>query len=374
MKFAISRVRCAALLAFSCVVAEAQAAPVVATKRTTLNHSEKTSAFFTVSVDGTGTYTAEDGWAPIAATQGAVATAVTTKKSFSIAGDSTAVGNWIDGNRIPAGITLKFDAELTITAIPAPGSYLTMPGVNSSISAANRGIGVTQTFGPTGINDINLSAGLEFSAVTVSNVSFTGTPTETGFTFTPGGVSNFGTTVFRSNVFQEANHGMVLTPINAPANTIGFGTATGAIASNLVMDNNFGGSGASSSVFARQTGPYTLVVTQGAGCIKGLAMDYDVTYDVSASGGAVNADFNGDSIVDGADFLIWQRGSGIASGATREQGDADGDGVVGPLDLDAWKTNFGTGAAAVVVAAVPEPAAALLMGAAVLSIAAVRRR
>ncbi|BBO36190.1 hypothetical protein [Lacipirellula parvula] len=374
MKFAISRVRCcAALLVLSCAAAKVQAAPVLATKRTTLNHSTNTSAFFTLSVDGTSSFTGEDGWAPTAPTQGAVATSVTTKKSFSIVGDSTSVGNWIDGNRIPAGVTLAFDAELTIKALPAPGSYLTMPGANASVGASSRGIGVTQTFGPTGINDINLSAGLEFSAVTVSNVSFTGTPTETGFTFTPGGVANFGTTVFRSNVFQEANHGMVLTPINDPANTIGFGTATGTVASNLVMDNNFGGSGASSSVFARQTGPYTLMVTQGAGCIKGIAMDYDVTYDISTAGSVANADFNGDSTVDGADFLIWQRGSGIASGATLAQGDADGDGVVGPLDLEVWKTKFG-GAATPAVAAVPEPTAALLMGAAVLSIVASRRR
>lgn len=373
MNFAMPRVRCcAALLAFSLAAAEAQAAPVVATKRTTLNHSTNTSAFFTLSVDGTSTYTAEDNWAPIAATQGAVATSVTTKKSFSIVGDSTSGGSWIDGNRIPAGITLKFDAELTIKALPT-GSFLTMPGANSSVSAASRGIGVTQTAGPTGVNDINVGAGLEISAVTVSNVNFTGTMTDTAFTFTPGGVANFGTTAFRSNVFQEANHGMVLTPINDPANTIGFGLGTGTVASGLVIDNNFGGTGGTSSLFARQAGPYTLMVTQGAGGIKGLALDYDVTYDVSASGGVVNADFNSDSVVDGADFLVWQRNAGLASGGTRELGDADGDGVVGALDLEAWKTNVGAGAAAVAVAAVPEPTAALLAALGLLSIGAVRR-
>ena len=375
MTFSTSRVRgaAAAVLALSLVVAEAQAAPVVATKRTTLNHSTNTSAFFTVSVDGTSTFTAEDGWAPIAPTQGAVATAVTTKKSFSIVGDSTAAGNWIDGNRIPAGITLAFDAELTITALPAPGSYLTMPGANSTVGAASRGIGVTQTFGTTGINDINVGAGLEVSAVSVSNVSFSGTLAETGFTFAPGDVSGFGTTVFRSNVFQEANHGMVLTPINDPTQTIGFGTATGTVASNLVMDNNFGGVGATSSVFARQTGPYTLVVTQGAGCIKGIAMEYDVTYDVAASGGGVDADFDGDGVVDGADFLTWQQNFGVA-GATNQQGDADGNMTVDAADLAAWQTNFGGGAATVSVAAVPEPTAMLLTAIALLSLGAVRRR
>lgn len=364
---------CATAVAFAFAAVEAQAAPVVATKRTTLNHSTNTSAFFTVSVDGTTTFTGEDGWAPIAPTQGAVATAVTTKKSFSIVGDSTAAGNWIDGNRIPAGITLAFDAELTITALPAPGSYLTMPGLNSSSGTASRGIGVTQTFGSTGINDINTGAGLEVSAVTVSNVNFTGTLTDTGFSFTPGGVAGFGTTVFRSNVFQEENHGMLLTPINDPTNTIGFGKAAGTVASNLVMDNNFGGPGATSSVFPRQTGPYTLMVTEGAGCIKGLALEYDVTYDVTASGGVVDADFDGDGDIDGADFLTWQQNFGVA-GATNQQGDADGNMTVDAADLAAWQTNFGGGAATVSVAAVPEPAAALLTAIGLLSLGAVRRR
>ncbi|MBA4104116.1 MAG: hypothetical protein C0485_00030 [Pirellula sp.] len=373
MTLSTSRVLCcAAAIALSFAAVEAQAAPVVATKRTTLNHSTDTSAFFTLSVDGTTTWTGEDGWAPIAPTQGAVATAVTTKKSFSIVGDSTALGNWVDGNRIPAGITLAFDAELTITALPT-GSYLTLPGANSSISAASRGIGVTQTFGATGINDINTGAGLEVSAVTVSNVNFTGALAEAGFTFAPGGVSGFGTTVFRSNVFQEANHGMVLTPINDPTQTIGFGKATGTVASNLVMDNNFGGVGATSSVFPRQTGPYTLVVTEGAGCIKGFAMEYDVTYDVSASSGGIDADFDGDGNVDGEDFLTWQQNFGVAV-ATNEQGDADGNATVDAADLAAWQSNFGGGAAFAAIGAVPEPAAATLGAIMLTSVAALRKR
>ena len=78
--------------------------------------------------------------------------------------------------------------------------------------------------------------------------------------------------------------------------------------------------------------------------------------------------------MDGADFLIWQQNSGLATGATREQGDADGDGAVGALDLDAWKTNFGGSAATVAVGAVPEPAAALLAAMSLLSLGALRKR
>jgi hypothetical protein len=52
-------------------------------------------------------------------------------------------------------------------------------------------------------------------------------------------------------------------------------------------------------------------------------------------------DFNNDSRVDGADFLVWQRGGSPA-----------------PLsadDLNAWKAGFGATASSPTVGAVPEP-------------------
>lgn len=74
----------------------------------------------------------------------------------------------------------------------------------------------------------------------------------------------------------------------------------------------------------------------------------------------LDGDFNGDEVVDGADFLEWQRGNspnGLNSG-----------------DLQLWKDNFGETLATIAGAPVPEPAtwgmAALAAGAALL----VRRR
>jgi hypothetical protein len=62
-------------------------------------------------------------------------------------------------------------------------------------------------------------------------------------------------------------------------------------------------------------------------------------------------DFDGNLVVDGADFLAWQRNFG-ATGATRAQGDADADGVIGANDLLGWKQTFG-------VPGGPQPIAAL---------------
>ena len=76
---------------------------------------------------------------------------------------------------------------------------------------------------------------------------------------------------------------------------------------------------------------------------------------------AASADFDGNGVVDGNDFTAWQRGFGIAAGATLQQGDANGDGAVNGADLDVWKMQFGNPAAAQATAAVPEPTAGLLI-------------
>lgn len=70
-----------------------------------------------------------------------------------------------------------------------------------------------------------------------------------------------------------------------------------------------------------------------------------------------NADFNTDGVVDGADFLAWQRGFGGSGGLTN--GDANNDGVVNDGDLAIWRNQFGTTTSSS-VASVPEPAAAAL--------------
>jgi hypothetical protein len=69
-----------------------------------------------------------------------------------------------------------------------------------------------------------------------------------------------------------------------------------------------------------------------------------------------SADFDSDSDVDGKDFLAWQRGFGLTSGAGRLQGDATGDTAVNGADFTAWKGQFGTLSASAAMTAVPEPA------------------
>ena len=84
-----------------------------------------------------------------------------------------------------------------------------------------------------------------------------------------------------------------------------------------------------------------------------------------------DADFNNDNIVDGNDFLIWQRGFNV--GVNNASGDANGNGVVDGADLVIWKAQFGGPPPAIgAIAAIPEPAAATL--ALLAGVALVRRR
>jgi hypothetical protein len=57
-------------------------------------------------------------------------------------------------------------------------------------------------------------------------------------------------------------------------------------------------------------------------------------------GGSASGDFNGDSAVDGADFLQWQRtfNTAVAGGTGA---DGSGNGVVDAADLNLWKANYG---------------------------------
>jgi len=75
-----------------------------------------------------------------------------------------------------------------------------------------------------------------------------------------------------------------------------------------------------------------------------------LTGEVTAT--ADDADFDQNGVVDGIDFLTWQKGFGV--GTLLSQGDANSSGTVDGADLAVWELQYGTTSLAS-VASVPEP-------------------
>ncbi|MEQ8209105.1 MAG: hypothetical protein RH917_04670 [Lacipirellulaceae bacterium] len=121
-------------------------------------------------------------------------------------------------------------------------------------------------------------------------------------------------------------------------------------------------------------GDYTLRIAGDASS----ATDYGLAWRTETLADMVNADFDDDGFVDGADLLIFQRGFGKVVNATHADGDADGDGDVDADDLAAINAGFGGVESvsavqfAAFLASVPEPSSFALFWASMLLLSAQR--
>lgn len=73
--------------------------------------------------------------------------------------------------------------------------------------------------------------------------------------------------------------------------------------------------------------PDAVVLVEDAASLTSLYVDY-------------RADFDGDGVVDDADYSAWLAAYGTASGAARMNGDANGDGAVNAVDYAIWRDGF----------------------------------
>lgn len=95
---------------------------------------------------------------------------------------------------------------------------------------------------------------------------------------------------------------------------------------------------------------------------------------LDVSDAASTGDFNQDNIVDGNDFLAWQRNYGVQNDATLAMGDGNRDKKVTSRDLDVWKFQFGESGAHHAITAVPEPASIWLLAISLLTTVAASRK
>jgi len=179
-------------------------------------------------------------------------------------GTSNSSTNFNDGNRLPKGVTLTYDLSFTIST--TDGDLVTANG--------NTGNGLAPGALPFGVFDPGES--IEFSVAAISNISFTGTPTDPSVTFTPGTVSEVGLSQFRSNNFAEPTNGVTL---SNGTDTVGFGTSMGTVASEVAINNGF--SAAARFPAMAMNVPLTLTMDTGTFNLKGLefttSFDYEFT-------------------------------------------------------------------------------------------------
>ena len=139
------------------------------------------------------------------------------------------------------------------------------------------------------------------------------------------------------------------------------------IGGKLIADLDFGAQGLSEAGGAPQL-TYRATFSDGSSGI----------YSAAVALPRVPGDYNGNGVVDTADYTVWRdslgrTGTGLAADGTSAGGVPDG--VVDQLDYDFWKANFGNrfGSGASSNAAVPEPATLWLLLAGILTMCCCRR-
>jgi hypothetical protein len=90
----------------------------------------------------------------------------------------------------------------------------------------------------------------------------------------------------------------------------------------------------------------------------GVILPPQLIVDYTPGSAAVPGDYNDDSMVDGADLIVWEDAFGDTGASQPADGDDDGD--VDGADFLLWQQNVGASETLAAVAAVPEPAAASL--------------
>jgi hypothetical protein len=202
--------------------------------------------------------------------------------------------------------------------------------------------------------------------------------TGTGVNANPVGVaydnSNVAGVVSGSTAANQSAAAAVATGIELRISLDDIGYAGGPL-NVMAALNNSGHNFFSNQFLSGVTAPQGSLGGDGNGNFTGLAQVnmQNVAGNQFFNAATFDADFNDDHLVDGADFLIWQRGLG--GPASPAAGDADNNGAVNASDLALWRTLYGTSSAAPTLQPVPEPPAAMLIAAAAVSaVIAARRR
>jgi predicted outer membrane repeat protein len=210
--------------------------------------------------------------------------------------------------------------------VASHGSSTTLTRFYSSIVAGNVGAAAG-----TG-SDVDTVIGMTFNSIQSLGFNLIGTGNSL-VQFTPGlgdqeGVTNPGLAALTNNGGVTRSHALL-----AGSLAIDKGSATAAAGIGGVPAHDQRGLGFTRVFNGDGVGPARIDV--GA-------------FELQSPGYA--ADFSGDDVVDGTDFLSWQRNVATPN-PTKATGDGNGDNTVNSGDLAVWQQNFGAGSADVAAVA-----------------------
>ncbi len=124
-----------------------------------------------------------------------------------------------------------------------------------------------------------------------------------------------------------------------------------------------------------QSSIHIVTIAPSTGAVTDIGAVPIIGVDAIAFKPTAAADFNEDGQVNGDDLQAWSGNFGLATGATKSDGDANGDFAVDGADFLLWQAQFtGDVAASPAASGVPEPATSTLAIASLAVLASYRRR
>lgn len=265
-------------------------------------------------------------------TSGGGASSLVGRERVTIVGTATEAGNYSDGNGVPEGVAIAFDVSFEVST-----------STGTLVDGGDFGLGVDSGSGVA--NGIDGNEQLHFSQIALSNVVV-----RDPRNLIVDDSESIGATwsVLRSADFDESLVGAIASSDAAGLDNV---TAFGTAGPNAI-DNNW-----TAGTLDHALSEMYLTTTGGNWRLKGIAYSIDLNFDLRVDD---SADFNQDGIVDGHDFLVWQRG--VASGTTFGEGDANHDKSVDASDLAVWQGLLNNQAVSGAASSVPEPGSASLAG------------
>jgi len=339
----------------------------------------------------------------------------TNDSQLSIAGstvnsDGSSTRN-VDLGRVFVNAVVPAAQSFTINKSDSNGTYygVTTAGeATSSLSGRFNNMRTNQTDSKTvsiGLSTSTSTAGLKSGSVTIDNLDVTTGGGSGHGANDANDIFNVSLTVldhstpsFASNSASNSlTHDFGHVPIGAGSSAFTFDVYNLLATAGYTADMDFdsvvpaGNSSAFSTDIAASAGSLVLAGGSGHTFMSSLAATsigtFSATYMLNFSDenlpGALNksislmltgstflaGDYNGDNVVDAADYVVWRHTEG-ESVTAYAAADGNGDGIIDDGDFDVWRSNFGqtaTGSGALVASSVPEPTSTVLILATVIA-------